>query len=102
MSRIKDFIMDELEHGRRPSIPISTASTTETVTKLVAAQQPVRPNVSYWRLCYTVILAAGKVADKEKLIRNYTDESTRHRVAPIVENKKYYSDGENAVLYRKA
>lgn len=104
MSKIVDFKLREEEAGRQPSIPVSVVNVAETATKTVAnlveAIQPVSFIVSYWQLCHTVILAAGKVADKEKLILNYTNENTRHIVAPIVENKRYYPKGIESV--RKA
>ena len=108
MSRITDLLIEEQETGRRTALMFTSTATEpvaetavetakETVVNLVAAQKPVNPNVSYWRLCYAVVLAAGKVAEREKLILNYTDENTRHKVAPIVENTDYYSDGIESV-----
>ena len=116
MSKLSDLLIEEQETGRRAVLMFAAGTATEAIVEptakpvaetaaeaaketvtLVAAQKPVDPNVSYWRLCYTVVLAAGKVAEREKLILNYQDENTRHKVAPIVENRHYYSDGIESV-----
>lgn len=71
--------------------------TTESAAKLVATKKAANPSADYWRICYQVVLAAGKVAKMENLIKNYRDESTRHAVAPTVENKQTFPNGIKSV-----
>ena len=81
MSHIKDILIDLQEN---PELRHKRLYQFDEVEGVSVATN----NSEYWHWCLEVVLAAGKLASRTKLVLNYTDPTTRIRVADVV--KRYY------------
>ena len=94
--RIKDLLPDGKKTGVILRIPneVYTYGAKKTKPK----QHPSETYAIYWQLCFDVIVAAGELAGKDKLIMNFRDPQKRHSVKDVV-NQSF--DGEKGNIADK-